>query len=74
MSCVLERALGRLIKRGNLKFKLDKMSLEIIYTAVIRLILEYGDVSWVNFAQYVKKESEKTSRTSKNSHLYIYIY
>ena len=45
-----------LIKRGNLKFKLDKTSLEIIYTAVIRLILEYGDVSLVNFAQYQERK------------------
>ena len=43
----------------KLKFKLDRKSLEIIYTAFIRPILEYGDVVWDNCAQYEKDELEK---------------
>ena len=43
----------------KLNFKLDRKSLEIIYTAFIRPILEYGDVIWDNCAQYEKNEIEK---------------
>ena len=43
----------------KLKFKLDRKSLEIIYTAFIRPILEYCDVIWENCAQYEKNEIEK---------------
>ena len=43
----------------KLKFKLDRNSLEIIYTALIRPILEYGDVIWDDCAQYEKNEIEK---------------
>ena len=44
----------------KLKFKLDQKSLEIIYTAFIRHILEYrhifeyGDAIWDNCAKYLK--------------------
>ena len=43
----------------KLKFKLDRKALEIIYTAFITPILEYGDVVWDNCAQYEKDELEK---------------
>ena len=43
----------------KLKFKLDRKSLEIIYTTFIRPILEYGDVIWVNCTQYEKQELDK---------------
>ena len=43
----------------KLKFKLDRKSLEIIYTAFIRPILEYGDVICDNFAQYEINKIEK---------------
>ena len=43
----------------KLKFKLDRKSLEIIYKAFIRPILEYGEVIWDNCAQYEKNEIEK---------------
>ena len=43
----------------KLKFKFDRKTLEIIYTAVTRPILEYGDVIWDNCAQYEKNEIEK---------------
>ena len=35
----------------------DRKSLEIIYTAFIRPILEYGDIVWDNCAQYEKEEA-----------------
>ena len=43
----------------KLKFKLHRKSLEIIYTAFKRPILEYGDVVWDNCAQYETDELEK---------------
>ena len=43
----------------KLKFKLDRKSLEIIYTAFIRPILEYQDLFWDSCAQYEKEELEK---------------
>ena len=43
----------------KLKFKLDRKSLEIIYTTFVRLLLEYGDVIWDNCTQYEKLELEK---------------
>ena len=43
----------------KLKFKLDRKSLETIYTAFIRPLLEYGDVIWDNGSQYEKQELEK---------------
>ena len=43
----------------KLKFRLDRKSLEVIYTACIRPILEYGDVVWDYCSQYEKQEIEK---------------
>ena len=43
----------------KLKFKLDRKSLEIIYTAFIRPLPEYGDVIWYNCLQDEKQEIEK---------------
>ena len=43
----------------KLKFKLDRKSLEIIYTTFNRPILEYGDVIWDNCTQYEKQELDK---------------
>ena len=43
----------------KLKFELDRRSLEIIYTAFIRPILEYGNEIWDNCTQYEKEEIEK---------------
>ena len=39
----------------KLKFKLDRKSLEIIYTAFISPLLEYGDFIWDNCTEYEKK-------------------
>ena len=43
----------------TLKLKLDRKSIEIIYTAFIRPILEYGGVVWNNCDQYEINETEK---------------
>ena len=43
----------------KLEFKLDRKSLEIIYTAFIRPLLEYGDVIWDNCAEYEKADLDK---------------
>ena len=43
----------------KLKFKLDRKSLEIIYTTFIRPIFENGDVIWDNCTQYEKQELDK---------------
>ena len=56
---ITEKAWGRINVMRKLKFKLDRKSLEIIYTAFIRPLLEYGDVIWDNCLQYEKQEIEK---------------
>ena len=43
----------------KLKFRLDRKSLETIYIAFIRPLLEYGDVIWDNRTQYEKLELDK---------------
>ena len=45
----------------QLNYKLDRKSLETIYTAFIRPILEYGDVICDNCAQYRKKRNRKNT-------------
>ena len=43
----------------KLKFKLDRKSLETIYTTFIRPLLEYGDNIWDNCTQAEKYELDK---------------
>ena len=43
----------------KLKFKLDRKSLETIYTTFIRPLLEYGDIIWDNCTQAEKDELDK---------------
>ena len=43
----------------KLKLKLDRKSLETIYTAFIRPLIEYGDIIWDNCSRYEKDELEK---------------
>ena len=43
----------------KLKFSLDRNSLETIYIAFIRPLLEYADVIWDNCTQHEKNELEK---------------
>ena len=38
----------------RLKLKLDRKSLEVIYTTFIRPLLEYIDVIWDNCTEYEK--------------------
>ena len=45
----------------RLNFKLDLKSLEQIYFAFIRPLLEYGDIIWDNCFQSEKQELEKNS-------------
>ena len=47
----------------KLKFRLDRKSLEVIYSAFIRPILEYGHVVWDICAQYEKQKIEKKVQT-----------
>ena len=54
INSILERAWYRVNIMRKLKFQLDQKSLEIIYTAFIRPILEYVDVIWDTYAQYGK--------------------
>ena len=56
---IKDKAWTRINTMRKLKFKLDRKSLEIIYTAFIRPILEYEDVVWDNCVQYEKDELEK---------------
>ena len=56
---ITDRAWGRINIMRKLKFKLDRKSLEIIYTSFIRPLLEYGDVVWDNCTQYEKEELQK---------------
>ena len=43
----------------KLKFVLDRKSLQTIYFAFIRLLLEYADIVGVNCTQYEENELEK---------------
>ena len=43
----------------KLKFMLDRKSLQSIYFAFIRPVLEYSDVVWDNCTKYEEEESEK---------------
>ena len=54
-----EKAWCRINIMRKLKFKLDRKSLETIYIAFIRPLLEYADVIWDNCSQYEKDELEK---------------
>ncbi|MES9992837.1 MAG: reverse transcriptase domain-containing protein, partial [Candidatus Thiodiazotropha sp.] len=56
---ITEKAWARINIMRKLKFKLDRKSLETIYTAFIRPLIEYGDVIWDNCSQYEKLELDK---------------
>ena len=53
------KAWARVNIMRKLEFKLDRKSLEIIYTSFIRPLLEYGDIIWDNCSQYEKQELDK---------------
>ncbi|MEW8546021.1 MAG: reverse transcriptase domain-containing protein, partial [Candidatus Thiodiazotropha sp.] len=56
---IKEKAWFRINIMRKLKFKLDRKSLETIYTTFIRPLIEYGDVIWDNCTQYEKQELDK---------------
>ena len=47
-----EKAWFRINIMRKLKFQLDRKSLEIIYLAFVRPLLDYADVTWDNCSQY----------------------
>jgi hypothetical protein len=63
-----------------MQFKLDKKSLEIIYTSFIRPILEYGDIIGANCAKNELYELDKiqnecvgiATASTKLAHLTVY--
>ena len=61
ISYIKQKAWCRINIMRKLKFKLDRKSLEIIYIAFIRPILEYTvvHVIWDNCADYEKEQLEK---------------
>ncbi|MCG7868583.1 MAG: endonuclease/exonuclease/phosphatase family protein [Candidatus Thiodiazotropha taylori] len=56
---IKEKAWFRVNIMRRLKFKLDRKSLEVIYTAFIRPLLEYSDVIWDNCTEYEKNDLDK---------------
>ena len=56
---IIEKAWQRIGILRHLKYKLDFNSLQTIYFAFIRPLLEYGDVVWDNLYQYQKDELDK---------------
>ena len=52
----------------KLKFKLDRKSLEIVYIAFIRPLLEYGDIIWDNW----KKKKTKKNKNKKKKRTWQY--
>ena len=56
---IQDKAWFRVNIMRKLKFKLDRKCLEIIYTAFIRPLLEYGDVIWDNCTLQDKYELDK---------------
>ena len=61
MAYIKEKAWAWVNTMRKLKFKLDRKSLEIIYTTFIRPVLEYGNTVRDNCANYEKEELEKYS-------------
>ena len=59
ISYLKEKAWCRINVMRKLKYKLDTKSLETIYIAFIRPLLEYANVIWDNCTQYEKDDLEK---------------
>ena len=51
---IKDKAWTRINTMKKIKYKLDRKSIQIMYTAFVRTILEYADVVWDNPAQYEK--------------------
>ena len=67
---VKSKAWSRINVMRKFKYTLDRKSLETIYTAFIRPILEYVDLVWDNCTQQEKHDFEKknTIRDCLNNH------
>ena len=59
---ITDKAWKRINIIRKFKFKLDRKSLETIYIAFIRRLLEYGDIIWDNCTQYEKKKKKKKKK------------
>ena len=56
---ILEKVWRRINVMRKLKFRLDRKSLEVIYTSFIRPILEYSDVGWLTALNTKNKKLKK---------------
>ena len=56
---ITKKAWYRINMLRKLTFRLDRKSLETIYTTFIRPLLEYGDIIWDNCTQQEKIELDK---------------
>ena len=63
---VKSKAWPRINYMRKFKFTLDRKSLETMYIAFVRPILEYADVVWDNCTQQEKHEIEKKKKKKKN--------
>ena len=56
---VIRKTSKRLHRFRQLKYRLDRKTLEIIYKSYIRPVLEYADVVWDNISNILVNELEK---------------
>ena len=63
---IKEKASGRINVTRKLKYKLDRKSLKIIYTAFIRPRFEYADLIWDNCIPCEKKKFDKIQAKLSN--------
>ena len=59
INSISQKAWKRINVMCQLKNRLDRKSLQVIYFPFIRPILEYGDVIWNNIPQYLKDDLDK---------------
>ena len=59
---IKDKAWNRINIKRKLKFILDRYSLETIYIAFIRPLLEYGDILLGNCTQYERKKKEEKKK------------
>ena len=59
INSISQKAWKRINVMRQLKNRLDRKSLQVIYVPFIRPILEYGDVIWNNIPQYLKDDLDK---------------
>ena len=59
INSIAQKAWKRINVMRQLKNRLDRKSLQVIYFSFVRPILEYGDVVWNNMPQYLKDDLDK---------------